>query len=64
MQISFIYFSVNAGDMGIAEWVSLWDKNELVSLYSAADIPYSRFSHIEKANFAIIYPSLRSYFPH
>jgi len=50
--------------MGIAEWVSLWDKNELVSLYSAADIPQSRFSHIEKANFAIVYPNMRSFYPH
>jgi hypothetical protein len=64
MQISFIYFSVNAGDMGIAEWVSLWDKNELVSLYSAANIPQSRFSHMEKANFGIVYPNMRSFYPH
>jgi hypothetical protein len=64
MQISFIYFSVEAGDMGIAEWVSLWDDHELVSVYSSADIPYSRFSHIEKANFGIVYPNPRSLYPH
>jgi len=64
MQISFIYFSVGTGDMGIAEWVSLWDDHELVSVYSAADIPYSRFSDIEKANFGIVYSNLRSIYPH
>ncbi len=64
MQISFIYFSVEAGDTGIAEWVSLWDKRELLSVYSAADIPYSRFSHIEKANFGIVYSKVRSMYPH
>jgi hypothetical protein len=60
MQISFIYFSNPIGDRSIAEWVSLWKKNELLSLYTAADIPQAQFSEIEKADFAIVYPHLRS----
>lgn len=60
MQISFIYFSNPIGDRSIAEWVSLWKKNELLSLYTAADIPQAQFSDIENANFAIVYPHLRS----
>ncbi len=60
MQISFIYFSNPIGDRSIAEWVSLWKENELLSLYSAADIPQAQFGQIEKASFAIVYPHLRS----
>lgn len=62
MQISFIYFSNPIGDRSIAEWVSLWKKNELISLHSAADIPQAQFDEITKANFAIVYPHLRSRF--
>ena len=64
MQISFIYFSNPIGDRSIAEWVSLWDENELFSLYSAADIPQFQFDEIEKAIFAIVYPHPRSLFNH
>jgi hypothetical protein len=64
MQISFIYFSNPLGDRSIAEWVSLWNKKDLVSLYSAADIPQDQFSEMEKADFAIVYPHLRSLFNH
>ena len=64
MQISFIYFSNPVGDRSIAEWVSLWNKKELMSLYSAADIPQYQFSEMEKANFAIVYPHFRSLFNH
>ncbi len=62
MQISFIYFSDPLGDRGIAEWVSLWNNNELQSFYSAADIPQDQFSDMESANFAIVYPHFRSLF--
>jgi len=64
MQISFIYFSNPLGDRSIAEWVSLWNKKELTSLYSAADIPQDQFSGMENANFAIVYPQFRSLFNH
>jgi hypothetical protein len=64
MQISFIYFSNPLGDRSIAEWVSLWNKKGLTSLSSAADIPQDRFSDMEKANFAIVYPHFRSLFNH
>jgi len=64
MQISFIYFSNPLGDRSIAEWVSLWNKKELMSLYSAADIPQDQFSDVENANFAIVYPHFRSLFNH
>jgi len=64
MQISFIYFSNPIGDRSIAEWVSLWKKNELLSLSSAADIPQAHFGEIKRASFAIVYPHLRSNFNH
>lgn len=64
MQISFIYFSDPLGDRSISEWVSLWSDKRLRSLYSAADIPQERFSDMDKADFAIVYPQFRSLFNH
>lgn len=64
MQISFIYFSNPVGDRSIAEWVSLWHNRDLLSVYSAADIPQYQFYEMEKANFAIVYPHFRSLYHH